>query len=159
VIVPIWSRMVGGLVFGVIGGIAAGWAYAELTRNIADTRVKDGIVFGFLLFLSVAPVTLLNVVLRANGFAHAHVTITDIIAVVLAVGGGATLGWLRARHWRAALACAAAALLLTFAMGGPVPMGRSVRAVEIFFAVFAAALLGGLVLGLLEPRMRESGGH
>lgn len=50
-----------------------------------------------------------------------------------------------------AIAGAAAGLLLVIAMAGPVPVGRSVRAFHIFMAVFPAAVLGGIALGLFSP--------
>ncbi len=36
-------------------------------------------------------------------------------------------------------------------MAGPVPVGRSTRALNIFLAVFPAAVLGGLALSLFSP--------
>lgn len=46
---------------------------------------------------------------------------------------------------------AVAGILLVIAMAGPVPVGRSTRALGIFLAVFPAAILGGIALGLLSP--------
>jgi len=150
IITPIWNRMIGGLVFGVLAGAAAGWAFGEMWRD-ERTTVRSGLLFGFMLWLAVVPVTLTNAALRSTGFAYEHRDVTDAIAIVLAVAGGLALGWLRAHRLRATIACAAAALVVTMAMGGPVPVGRSVRAVEILFAVLAACLLGGAVVGLLTP--------
>ena len=145
--------MIGGLVFGVIAGAAAGWAYAELEPAAS---LRSGLVYGMLLWLSVVPVTLTNAALRSNGFAIEHRAMTDAIAIVLAVAGGVAVGWLRRRTWHATVACAVAAVVLTLAMGGPVPVGRSVRAVEILFAVLVAALIGGAIVGMLEPRLRRA---
>jgi hypothetical protein len=156
IIVPIWSRMVGGLLFGVAAGVTAGWAYSELSDAApADgASVRRGFTFGVLLFLAVAPVTLVDVALRASGMVDRHRSITDAIAVVLAVLGGVTVAWIRTRRLRSIVAMGAASLCLTMAMGGPVPVGRSVRVVEIFLAVFAASILAGTVLGALEPKLR-----
>ena len=151
IITPIWSRMVGGLLFGVIAGAVAGWAFAELMPAV---NVKSGLLYGFLLWISVVPVTLTNAALRANGFAFEHRDLTDAIAVVLAALGGFVLAWLRRRTWRAMLSSALAAVVVTMAMGGPVPVGRSVRAVEILFGVLMASIVGGLVVGALAPRLR-----
>lgn len=155
IITPIWNRMIGGLVFGVIAGAAAGWAYAELLPSAVSSSLRSGLAYGFMLWLSVVPVTLTNVALRANGFAHEHEALTDAIAVILAGAGGTALGWLRSRRWRAMLACAVAAVAVTMAMGGPVPIGNGVRPVEILFAVLVASLIGGAVVGLLQPRLRR----
>ena len=152
IITPVWNRMIGGLVFGTLAGAAAGWAYGELlSGRIAS--VRSGLVFGVLLWLSVAPVTLSNAALRANGFAYTHRDLTDAIAVVLAIIGGVALGWLRTRRVRPMIACAVAALVVTMAMGGPVPVARNVRTVEIFFALLVASLIGGAVVGFLAPRL------
>ena len=156
IIEPIWSRMFGGLVFGIIAGAASGWAYAELLPSNESGSLRSGLQFGFMLWLSVVPVTLTNTALRASGFAHTHEALTDAIAVVLAVAGGVTLGWLRGTRRRAMVACAVAALVVTMAMGGPVPIANGVRPVEILVAVLAASLIGGAVVGVLEPRLRPT---
>jgi hypothetical protein len=154
IITPVWNRMIGGLVFGVIAGAAAGWAYGELSQSRAPT-VRSGLAYGLMLWLSVVPVTLTNAALRANGFAYAHRDITDAIAVVLAILGGLGLGRLRAKRWRAMIACAAAALAVTMAMGGPVPVARNVRTVQILFAVLVASMIGGAVVGWLAPHIER----
>lgn len=150
IITPIWSRMAGGLVFGMIAGASAGWGFAELMPTVS---VRSGLWYGCLLWLSVVPVTLVNAALRANGFAYTHRSLTDVIAVVLAVAGGITLGWLRRHSWRAMLSSGVAAVVVTMAMGGPVPVGRSVRAIEIPFGVLAASLIGGVSVGALAPAL------
>jgi uncharacterized membrane protein len=153
IITPIWSRMFGGLVFGTIAGTASGWAYAEIQP---ESSLRSGLLFGILLWLSIVPVTLVNSGLRTTGFAHAHETITDTIGIVFAIAGGVTLGWLRARRRRAMIACAVAAVVLTLAMGGPVPIVNGVRPVEILFAVLVASLVGGAVVGMLEPSVARA---
>jgi hypothetical protein len=160
VIVPIWGRMTQGLVFGVLAGMAAGWAFAELKveHTPAHSRLRDGVTFGVLLWLAVVPVTLANAFLRHTGFAKTHEAITDTIAVILAVLGGSVLGWVLSHRRRGAAAGAAGVLMLTAAMGGPVPVARSVRAVEILFAVLAASVLGGIILAFLEPLFRDKNG-
>ena len=154
IITPIWSRMIGGLLFGVIAGAAAAWAYGELQAEHTPASVASGLRFGVMLWLSVVPVTLVDAALRATGYAYAHRDITDAIAVVLAVAGGVTLGVLRGPRRRATVACAVASLVVTMAMGGPVPVGRNVRTVEILFAVLLASLVGGVAVGVIEPRLR-----
>jgi hypothetical protein len=152
IITPIWNRMIGGLLFGVIAGAAAGWAYGEVQP---ESTLRSGLMFGALLWLSVVPVTLTNARLRSTGFARAHEMSTDAIAVALAIAGGAALGWIRTRRSRAMFAYAVAAVVVTMAMGGPVPVGNSVRAVEILFAVLVASLIGGGAVGVLEPYVRR----
>jgi hypothetical protein len=154
IITPVWSRMAGGLAFGVIAGAAAGWAFGELQTDGSPASVRSGLRLGLMLWLAVVPVTLVDAGLRASGYAFAHRDITDAIAVILALAGGATLGVLRGTGKRSVLACALAAVVVTMAMGGPVPVGRNVRTVEILFAVLLASLVGGAMVGVIEPRLR-----
>jgi hypothetical protein len=164
VIVPIWSRSASGLAFGALAGVAAGWAYAQLgfDARVAAARslgshLAIGARFGALLWAAVVPVTLADALLRALHVAPRYELIAVAVAVLLAVSAGAFLGWRMAHARRAMIAGAAATLLLTMAMGGPVPIGRGVRAVTIFLAVLPAATIGGAVLAALSSRLRRLG--
>jgi hypothetical protein len=158
VIVPIWSRSGFGFLSGAIAGAVAGWAFTELgfdrTRTRAArgirTQLASGACFGALLWLAVVPVTLADALLRILGVAPRYELVAVGVAVVLALSGGALLGWRRARTRRAAIAAASATMLLTVAMAGPVPVGRSLRALGIFLAVLPAAVAGGVILGGLS---------
>jgi hypothetical protein len=155
IIVPIWDRMTSGLISGAIAGAAAGWAFAEFYPGAIRTRsmrnVGVGAGFGALLWLAVTPVTGVDAILRAQGLASENELVAVAVAVIVALAGGSTLGWLITRRFRGALAGAAAGMLLTIAMAGPVPVGRSTRAFHIFLAVFPAAVLGGIALSLFSP--------
>ena len=157
IIVPIWNRMASGLVFGAVAGAVAGWAFAEshpAAIRVRSTRgIADGALFGGLLWAAVAPVTAADAVLRATGVAPRYELVAVAVAVVLALVGGGGLGWLLTHRFRGALAGAAAGLVLIVAMAGPVPVGRSPRARNIFFAVLPAAVLGGVALGFFGPLM------
>jgi len=155
IIVPIWDRMISGLIFGAVAGGSAGWAFAECFPDAVRTRSARGVgtaaLFGALLWLAVAPVTAADALLRATGIAPRYELLAVAVAIVLAVVGGAALGWILAHRRRAAIAAGVAGLLLVVAMAGPVPVGRSPRARNIFLAVFPAAILGGISLGLFAP--------
>ncbi|MEX2110188.1 MAG: hypothetical protein WD802_06275 [Gemmatimonadaceae bacterium] len=155
IIVPIWTRMTSGLLFGAIAGAGAGWAFAEFYPEAVRTRTRRsatvGARFGATLWLVVAPVTAADAFLRAVGIAPRYELFAVGVALTLAVAGGATLGWVITNRVRGAVAGAVAALLLVFAMAGPVPVGRSMRAFNIFLAVLPVALLGGTALGLFSP--------
>lgn len=155
IIVPIWDRMTSGLISGAIAGAAAGWAFAECYPEAIRARrmrtVGVGARFGALLWLAVTPVTGVDAILRAAGLASENEMVAVAVAVILALAGGGTLGWLITHRFRGALAGAAAGMLLTIAMAGPVPVGRSTRALHIFLAVFPAAVLGGIALSLFSP--------
>src|SRR5687768_4673303 len=149
IIVPIWDRMMGGLVFGAVAGAVAGWAHAELYPEQPDvTRsMVTGAKYGGLLWLTVTPVSVVDAVLRAIGFLPRYELVGVASAVLLAVASGALWGWFRTRHKRGMVACAAATLALTMAMGGPVPIGRSLWAFGIFLAVLPASIVAGTILG------------
>jgi hypothetical protein len=157
VIVPIWNRSAFGFFSGALAGTVAGWAYTELGFDRIRTgserhvwpRLASGAWFGALLWLAVVPVTAADAVLRVLGVAPQYELVAVGVAVALAVGGGALLGWRRVPTSRATIAGASATMLLTMAMAGPVPVGRSLRALTIFLAVLPAAVLGGAVLGAL----------
>jgi len=155
IIVPIWNRIASGLVWGAVAGAGAGWAFAECFPAAIRARSKRGIatgaLFGALLWLAVAPVTAADAVFRAAGLFPRYELLAVALAVLLAVAGGGMLGWLLTHRRRALVAGAVAGLLLVLAMAGPVPVGRSDRARNIFLAVFPAAVLGGLALGLVAP--------
>lgn len=155
IIVPIWDRMTSGLVWAAVTGAAAGWAFAECypdaVRGITKRGVLSGVLFGALLWISIAPVTGADALLRLAGVAPRYELLAVAVAVVLAVMGGGALGWLLTHKGRAAIACAVAGLLLVVAMAGPVPIGRSPRARNIFLAVLPAAILGGAALGIFAP--------
>jgi hypothetical protein len=162
--VPIWDRSAFGLFSGALAGALAGWAYTELgfDARVSSARgvwshVAAGARFGVLLWLAVVPVTLADVLLRVLRIAPRYELVAVGVAVVLALGGGALLGWRLGRSRRAAIAGAAATMLLTMAMAGPVPVGRSMRALTIFLAVLVAALAGGAALGALSWWLRRVG--
>ena len=157
IIAPIWTRMWNGLAWGALAGLAGGWALVELHPDLASTTSRRsaalGAAFGGTLWLLVAPVSMVDAVLRRLGGASRYESVEVAVAVTLALGAGAAFGWLRTRRRRAAIACAAATLLVTIAMAGPVPIARSSRALGIFLAVLPVALLAGVVLALVVRRM------
>lgn len=155
IIVPIWDRMTSGLVFGAIAGAGAGLAFAECYPEAVRVRTRSNLLigarFGALLWLAIAPVSGADALLRATGLAPRYELLAVAVAVLLALAGGAALAWIITHRRRAAIAGAVAGILLVIAMAGPVPVGRSTRALGIFLAVFPAAILGGIALGLLSP--------
>jgi len=149
IIVPIWDRMMGGLVFGALAGAVAGWAFSELYPEQPDVKssMAAGAKYGGLLWLAVTPVSAADAIFRAVGFLPRYELVGVALAVLLAVASGALWGWYRTRHKRGMVACAAATLALTMAMGGPVPIGRNLWAFGIFLAVLPASIVAGTILG------------
>src|SRR5687767_15414677 len=155
-IVPIWNRMAFGLTSAAVAGLAAGWAFVGLgfDRARADqprswaADAAAGLRFGALLWLAVVPVTLADTAFRLAGLAPRFELLAVVVAVCLAITGGALHGLRLAGTRRAIVAGAAATLLLTVAMPGPVPLPNGRRAVAIFLSVLPACMTAGLILGL-----------
>ena len=155
-IVPIWNRMSFGLLSAAVAGLAAGWAFVELGFDHPSpdrpsrwrTSAAAGLRFGALLWLAIVPVTLADSVLRLAGVTRRFELLAVAVAVGLAIIGGGLVGARLAGTRRAMLAGAVVTLLLTMAMGGPVPLPNGQRAVAIFLAVLPACMTGGLFLAL-----------
>ena len=145
-IVPIWDRMLGGAVGASVAGMAAGWACLEL--RIAPGW-SAGARFGGLLWLLVAPVTLVDSLLRLAGVHRRFELAAVAVAVVVAFASGWLYGQRRSGTRRAAIATAVATLVLTIAMSGPVPIANGLRALGIWLAVLPASVVAGAVLGRL----------
>ncbi|HJU89844.1 MAG TPA: hypothetical protein VJ672_10655 [Gemmatimonadaceae bacterium] len=159
IIVPIWNRMGSGILSAVLGGLAAGWAFAELGfiprgQFSRGVYAAAGARYGALLWLAVVPVTLVDTVLRLTGFTDFAELGAVAIAVTLAIGAGALLGDRRVGSNRARIAGAAATLMLTIAMAGPVPLPNGARAIGIFLAVLPACIVAGVVLAVIVRETR-----
>jgi hypothetical protein len=141
--------MFGGLVGAVATGAVLGVAYAELYSPPDDVAAAaiQGATFGALMWLAVAPVSLVDAALRAVGFLPRYELAGVAIAVVLALSAGALWGWRRTRRRRGAIVVAGATMVLTMAMAGPVPIGKSIWALGIFLAVLPASVVAGAILG------------
>jgi hypothetical protein len=158
IIVPIWTRLLGGVPFGLVAGTAIGWALHELR---ASRRWGRGIVaalaFGLVLWLTLLPMTLFGVMLRAAGM-HGTDDFWEVgVESLLAFGAGATAGRLIARRWRAALALGAASLALTFAQAGPIPVLNSARAAWLFAALAVIYLPCGLAIAFVASAVSRAG--
>jgi len=161
-IVPIWNRMIGGLGWGAAAGAVGGWTFAELYPDESAARVPRaalaGATYGALLWLAVSPVSAVDALLRRIGVLPRYEWLGVAVALIIAVGTGSALGWYRTKRRRGMLAGAAATLLLTLAMAGPVPIGKSPRAFGIFLAVLPAAMVAGAILAsaisIARPRQR-----
>lgn len=153
IIVPIWNRVAGGVALAAIAGTFCGQAFSALfpdaTHDGMRRAVSLGARYGALLWLAVAPVSLADALLRAAGIARRYDPLADIVAVLLALAGGWILGHRIGGTRRAAMWGALATLLLTCAMGGPVPIARNGRTLGIWLAVLPACVVAGSTLGVL----------
>ena len=160
IIVPIWSRMWSGLGWGALAGLSAAWVmietYPTVVTSTPSAAAALGARLGAVLWLLVAPLSVLYAIGRKLGVAPRYELVEVAFAILFALAAGAVFAWYRTRRWRAAIAGALATLLLTVAMAGPVPIERSVRALGIFLAVLPAATIAGAVLALLVRRFHRN---
>ena len=66
-ILPIWSRIPGGMVQAVPAGIALAWAFDQLVHVRNWRTATHGAIFGAVLFLTLPPGTVFANVLRLAG--------------------------------------------------------------------------------------------
>ena len=91
IIVPIWTRLGGGIPFGVVAGIAIGWAFYELQAQL-NVAVIGALAFGFLLWATLIPMTLFGVIVRATGIHGQDDAWEVVVELVLTFGTGAITG-------------------------------------------------------------------
>ena len=153
-IVPIWSRLPGGLPFAVAAGLVASWAYHEYWRSGAPPPgVGTGLRFGALVWLVGLPATALANVMRLERPSRPLPGWVDVASFGLAALGGAALLWGLTRTRRGALAGATALGVLLAAGGGPVPVANGGRAIGLWAGFLVVEAVGGAVLALLYGRL------
>ncbi len=130
-IVPIWTRLLAGLPFAVLAGIAIAWALDETAMTCGPLTGVKAAGCGGALWLTLAPATALENGLRLAG-RRIPESLGVVAAVALALLSGAYAGWLLTRHRSGALAWAGATLGLTLAMGGPIPVVNAARAAWLY---------------------------
>jgi hypothetical protein len=157
-IVPIWSRLLGGLPFALVGALALGWAYAEcqLARRLPRTPFLGGLTFGTAAWLALLPATAASTVLRVTGI---HLT-QPSWSVVSELGTAGLTGllvgrWLD-RGWRPILAAGLAVGILLAVQAGPIPVLNGRRPAGLFLLL--APLYGGcgIVHAVLTARIARS---
>ena len=151
IISPIWRNLSGGIPAAVAGGVTMSWAYSEMRAGRHSSATAwSGVAFGFLLWLTLFPMTAFGALARATGI-HGEDDWLEIgVELLLAFGTGAFAGFLFGRRWRAALALGAATLLLTLVMGGPIPVTNSVRAAKLFASFGVLYPVCGVLLVLIK---------
>jgi hypothetical protein len=156
IIVPIWGRLLGGLPFGVLAGVAMGWALYELQRPSRErVRVITPLAFGALLWTTLIPMTLLDIALRVTGNHSTNNTWEVVGEFLLSVAAGGAAGRFVAGRWRGGLALGAASLAVTAAQAGPIHLMNSVRAARLFAAIMVVYVVCGLTLGRLASMFSQ----
>jgi len=148
IIVPIWTSLLGGIPFGIVAGMAMGWALYELrTPGGPGGEGITPLAFGCLLWLTLLPMGLFGAMIRAAGMHGANDSWEVVVESMLAFGTGAGAGRILGGRWRAGLALGTASLLLTLTQAGPIPVMNSARAASLFAALGVVYVLCGLALG------------
>lgn len=157
IIIPIWTRLLGGIPFGLVAGLAMGWAVYELRVSLQSrARVVITLAFGVLLWATLIPMTLVGVMLRVTGM-HGRDDAWEVLSeLLLTVITGAGAGLLITRRWRAALALGTASLAATLTQAGPLPVMNSARAAWLFVGLTVVYLACGLVLGFVASLVSNS---
>jgi len=154
VIVPIWTRLLGGLPFGLVAGLAMGWALYELRIQGRFCRgLLAGLVFGVLLWATLLPMTLFGIIVRAAGMHGTDDAWETVVESALAVGASFAAGRLIGGRWRTGLALGVASLGLALAQAGPIPLTNSTRAARLFIGLAIAYVVSGLSLGLISSAL------
>ena len=160
IIIPIWTRLLGGVPFAIGAGIALAWAFDRLAEHRGSQSIAAGVQFGAVMFLTLIPATALQAAMRWYGLRTLEWS-EVVTAVTLALLSGAAAGWLLIRRRDAAVAFAVAALALTFASAGPLPVAQSVRGAWLSLAIAPICLVAGTALAtlraLLDPRSGAKG--
>lgn len=149
VVRPIWSQVAVGIPFVIAIGVAMSWSYHEFAKAAsARICITGGLWFGALMWLAALPATAFANIERVRTHASLPAWF-DYVSLVLALGGGALALWLVTRSRRAAGAGAIAAATLLAAAGGPLPVLRNGRVVELWFGLFILEAIGGVLLAQL----------
>lgn len=160
IIVPIWTRLAGGIPFGVVAGLTMGWALYELLRALEAQprrRAVVAVAFGGLLWITLIPMTLLGAALRAAGLHRPDGSWEVVAECAISVAAGFALGGFIAGRWRSATALGTASLALTLTQAGPLSLLTNVRAARLFWALMVVYVLGGAALGTLALRLTGRG--
>jgi hypothetical protein len=149
VIKPVWRELAGGIPFVIAIGVSVTWAYHEFAKA-APKRLcsTGGLRFGALMWLSAWPATALASWMRVKT-GGALPDWVDYAAVALSLAGGALAMWSVTRGGNrrlAALSGAVAATVLLAAGGGPLPVIRGGRVLELWLGLFILETISGAIL-------------
>jgi len=149
-IVPIWTRLSGGIPFAVGAGLAIGWAFFELPGSARlNVGVMRSLAFGFLLWATLIPMTVFGVIIRAAGIHGQDDAWEVVVELLLTFVTAIATGRLISGCWRAALALGVASLALTLAQAGPIPVINSGRAASLFAALGVVYLVSMIALAYI----------
>ncbi len=150
---PIWSRLLGGVPFVMVAGIALAWAFDHLPATVRNRGLISGVQFGGVMIATLGPSTTLDTLLRIAGLRRAD-TAETAAALALATATGAAAGWIWTRQPRTGVAFGAAALALLMTTHGPLPIAQSPKGLWLSLAIAPVTLLAGAVIAAAHERFR-----
>lgn len=153
-ILPIWSRIPGGMLQSVPVGIALAWAFDHLARARGWRTAAHGAVFGGVMFLTLVPGTAFANALRLAG-AHAGDWPATLAVLAIAAASGWSAGWALTRERRASRALAIAAVVLTFGASGPIPVVNSARAAWLFVGFIPICVVAGIATAVARRYLSQ----
>lgn len=145
---PIWERMLGGLPFAVLGGVALAVLVQELCG--ARPRYLHAMSAGGLAWAVVIPSTAFGAWLRISGMRGRLADVEVALELAIAFAAGAFAGALIARRARSALVAGIVAVTLVTVMAGPIPVTNSSRAVRLFLSFLPMFVAGTLVVAAVR---------
>lgn len=160
-LVPIWSRLLGGLPFTIVGALTLGWTYAELAIAMRLPRrpVLAGLVFGIGAWTALLPVTGIAAAFRVTGLHQAHPDLTSGVELITAGLTGVALGAAFRNGWRVTVALATSACVLLAVQAGPVSVlnGRRPAGLFVFLAgiYVACGIVQAVLTDLLETKRQR----
>ena len=151
-IFPIWTRIGNGLPLALIGGIGLARAFEQVACLTGWQSVRGGARFGALMFATLVPTTAFSNALRLSGLeANGWPGIAGSLAIAFATG--AATGWFVIRRRDGAIAFGGAALAMTIAMAGPIPVVNGPRAAWLFAGFLPIVVGAGIALALVRGRL------
>jgi hypothetical protein len=154
-IVPIWSRLAGGIPVALFTGVALACAFGRVAHVRGWHSPVHGLTFGVYMFGTLVPATAVDAWLRTNGMRLGDTTPGMAAGIALFALSGFLVGWVFSRDRTTALVCAVAALALMAVAGGPLPIGRSPRAAGLSLGVGVITALASAAIAAVRSVVRH----
>jgi hypothetical protein len=154
IIVPIWQRLLGGIPFSFLAAAALTWMYTELRRTgFLRSSLAHAIAFGFLVWLSLLPATLLGAALRLTGLHRNLGVLEDVLFLGLGAMTGTLLGHFFRLPLRLQIAASVSVVILVLAMAGPIPVSNGRRPLLLFLGFLPLYVLASAALLMINRRL------
>jgi hypothetical protein len=153
-VVPIWSRLVGGLPLAVAAAAALAWAF-DRAADRRGWRTTQGFLFGVYMFGTLIPATAVDVAMRLNGLRLGDTAAGTAVGAAIFVLSGVTAGWIATREKSTALVFGLATIALMAVAGGPLPVTRSARGAWLSGGIACITAAAGASIALLRSMVRR----